>query len=179
MNKHFRFSGSAFSKMEELGLSPSAVLRRAGLPQVYSKEPRVLLKTEELFALWRAIGELSDNPAIGLQLGTEAKTERFNPVGLAALSTENFGQAVKQMARCKQLTCPEEIVQHTDDKEWSIRFRWLLADEVEPPVLSNAHSPGCSRSLATAPARACRRCAWSSCNLGRMSEPLNVTLGAR
>src|SRR6202030_1586805 len=22
-----------------------------------------------------------------------------------------------------------------DDEEWSIRFRWLLADEVEPPVL--------------------------------------------
>jgi Arabinose-binding domain of AraC transcription regulator, N-term len=135
MNKHFRFSGSAFSKMEELGLSPSAVLRRAGLPQVYSKEPRVLLKTEELFALWRAIGEVSDNPAIGLQLGTETKTERFHPIGLVALSSENFGAALNQMARYKQLTCPEEIVQHTDDKEWSIRFRWLLAHEVEPPVL--------------------------------------------
>jgi AraC-like DNA-binding protein len=135
MNKHFRFSGSNFSKMEELGLSPSAVLRRAGLPQVYSKEPRVLLKTEELFALWRAIGEVSDNPAIGLQLGTETKTERFHPIGLVALSSENFGAAINQMARYKQLTCPEEIHQQVDDEEWSIRFRWLLADEDEPPVL--------------------------------------------
>jgi AraC-like DNA-binding protein len=135
MNKHFRFSGSSFAKMEELGLSPSAVLRRAGLPQTCVHEARVLLKTEELFALWRAIGEVSDNPAIGLLLGTETKTERFHPVSLAALSTENFGQAVKQMARFKQLTCPEEILQQTDDREWSIQFRWLLADEVEPPVL--------------------------------------------
>jgi len=56
-------------------------------------------------------------------------------VSLAALSTENFGTAVKQMARYKQLTCPEEIAQQMDEEEWSIRFRWLLADEVEPAVL--------------------------------------------
>jgi AraC-like DNA-binding protein len=135
MNKHFRFSGSNFSKLEELGVRASAVLRRAGLSQGYANQPRVLLKTEELFALWRAIGEVSTNPAIGLLLGTETRIERFHPVGLAALSTENFGSAVDQMARYKQLTCPEEILQEKDDEEWSVRFHWLLADEVEPPVL--------------------------------------------
>jgi hypothetical protein len=135
MNKHFRVSGSTFVKLEELGVRASAVLRRAGLPQGFIDQPRVLLKTEELFALWRAIGEVSANPAIGLLLGTETKTERFHPIGLAALSTENFGSAIDQMARYKQLTCPEEILQEKDDKEWSIEFRWLLANEVEPPVL--------------------------------------------
>ena len=135
MNKHFRFSGSNFSKLEELGVLASAVLRRAGLPQGYLNQPRVLLNTEELFALWRAVGEVSTNPSIGLLLGTETKTERFHPVGLAALSTENFGLAIDQMARYKQLTCPEEILQEKDNEEWSIQFRWLLADEVEPPVL--------------------------------------------
>ena len=135
MNKHFRVSGSTFRRLEELGVSAATVLRRAGLPQGYSKEPRVLLKTEELFALWRAIGEVSANPAIGLQLGSETRTERFHPIGLAALSSENFGAAMDQMAHYKQLTCPEEILQEKDDEEWSIQFRWLLADEVEPPVL--------------------------------------------
>jgi AraC-like DNA-binding protein len=135
MNKHFRFSGSTFGRLEELGVRASAVLRSAGLPQSFADKPRVLLKTEELFALWRAIGEVSTNPAIGLQLGTENRTERFHPVGLAALSSENFGAAIDQMARYKQLTCPEEIVQEKDDEEWSIQFRWLLADEIEPPVL--------------------------------------------
>jgi len=136
MNKHFRVSGSTFVKLEELGVRASAVLRRAGLPQGFIDQPRVLLKTEELFALWRAIGEVSANPAIGLLLGTETKTERFHPIGLAALSTENFGSAIDQMARYKQLTCPEEILQERDDEEWSIQFRWLLADEIEPPVLN-------------------------------------------
>jgi AraC-like DNA-binding protein len=136
MNKHFRVSGSTFVKLEEVGVRASAVLRRAGLPQGFIDQPRVLLNTEELFALWRAIGEVSANPAIGLLLGTETKTERFHPIGLAALSTENFGSAIDQMARYKQLTCPEEILQERDDEEWSIQFRWLLADEIEPPVLN-------------------------------------------
>ena len=135
MNKHFRFSGSTFLKLEELGVRASAVLRRAGLPQGLIDQPRVLLTTEELFALWRAVGEVSTNTAIGLQLGTETKIERFTPNGLAALSCENFGADIDQMARYKQLTCPEEILQEKDDEEWSIQFRWLLADEVEPPVL--------------------------------------------
>jgi AraC-like DNA-binding protein len=136
MNKHFRVSGSTFQKLEELGVSAATVLRRAGLPQGYSKEPRVLLKTEELFALWRAIGEVSTNPAIGLLLGTENRIERFHPIGVAALSSENFGSAIDQMARYKQLTCPEEVLQEKDNEEWSIQFRWLLADETEPPVLN-------------------------------------------
>ena len=135
MNKHFRFSGSNFTKLEELGVRASEVLRRAGLPQAFADQPRVLLNTEELFALWRAVGEVSSNPMIGLQLGTENRTERFHPIGLADLSSENFGAAIDRMARYKQLTCPEEILQEKDDEEWSIQFRWLLADEVEPPVL--------------------------------------------
>ena len=68
MTKHFRVSGSVFSKLEDLGVPAAAVLRRAGLSPAYVDQPRVLLSTEELFALWRAIGEVSANPAIGLLL---------------------------------------------------------------------------------------------------------------
>ena len=107
MLKHLRFSGSNFTKMEELGLSTSTILRRAGLSQALREQPQSLLKTDEYFALWRAIGEVSTNPVIGLLLGTENRTERFHPIGLAALSCENFGDGIDRMARYKQLTCPE------------------------------------------------------------------------
>ena len=59
MNKHFRVSGRSFQKLEELGVRVSAVLRRAGLPAALFDQPRVLVTTEELFAFWRAIGEVS------------------------------------------------------------------------------------------------------------------------
>jgi len=135
MNKHFRVSGSIFTKLEELGVPASAVLLRAGLPQGFRDQPCALLNTKELFALWRSVSEVSTNPTIGLLLGTESRTERFHPIGLAALSSENFGSAIDQMSRYKQLTCPEQILQEKNDEEWSIQFRWLLAEESEPRVL--------------------------------------------
>lgn len=136
MNKYFRLSGSIFERLEEHGVSPATVLRRAGLSPAYAHELRVLLKTEELFALWRAIGEVSTNRAIGLLLGTETKTERFSLTGLAALASENLGKAVDQIARYKQLTCPEAVLQQNDGPEWSVQFHWLLANEIEPHVLT-------------------------------------------
>ncbi len=110
MVKHFRVPGGLRTKLEEAGVRVSAVLRRAGLPQDLFDQIRILVTTEELFALWRAIGEVSDDPAIGVKLAMETKTERFHPMGIAALSTENFGAAVEHMARYKKLSCPEEIL---------------------------------------------------------------------
>jgi AraC-like DNA-binding protein len=135
MAKHFRVTGSLRTRLEEAGVQVAAVLRRAGLPQDLFNQIRILVTTEELFALWSAIGEVSHDPAIGLKLGTETQTERFHPMGIAALSTENFGAAVQQMSRYKKLVAPEEILQERDGEEWSIRFRWTLAVDVEPLVL--------------------------------------------
>jgi len=136
MNTHFRVAGRLAHKLEELGVRLPAVLHRAGLPQNLFEQTRVLVKTEELFALWHAIGEVSADPAIGLKLGTETKTERFHPSGIAALSTPNFGAAINHIGRYKQLTVPEEVLQETDKEEWSIQFRWLLAVDSEPTVLT-------------------------------------------
>ena len=137
MNKHFRVAGRLALKLEEVGVPVAAVLRTAGLPGDLFAQTRVLVTTEQLFAFWHAIGAVSDDPAIGLKLATETRMERFHPSAIAALSTENFGAAIQQMARYKQLTCPEEILQDTTGEGWwRIRFRWLLAVEEEPQVLT-------------------------------------------
>jgi AraC-like DNA-binding protein len=135
MTKHFRVSSRLPAKLEDESVSISAVLRRAGLSQDLFSQTRVLLTTEELFALWRAIGDLSSDPAVGLRLGAETKPEHFDPIGLAALSTGTFGDAMRQIARHKPLSCPEEILSEIDGSEWKIRFRWLLANDPEPDIL--------------------------------------------
>ena len=133
--KHFRVTGKLKTRLEEAGVSVSTVLRRAALPRDLFEQSRILVTTEQLFALWRAIAEVSNDPAIGLKLGTETRTERFHPMGIAALSTENFGAAIRHMARYKRLSAPEEILHDLVDKEWFIQFRWTLGMDVEPPVL--------------------------------------------
>ncbi len=135
MVKHFRVPGTLRDRLQELGVSVPAVLRRAGLPQDLFHQTRILVSTVEFFALWAAIGEVSKDPALGLKLGTEDRIERFHPMGIAALSTESFGAAVAHIARYKKLCAPEEILEERDDKEWSIRFHWTLAIDTEPAVL--------------------------------------------
>jgi len=121
--------------LEELGVSPVAVLRQAGLPMALFNQEKIFVTTEELFALWRAIAELSCDPAIGLKIGSEERIERYSPIAIAALYTRSFRDALQRMARYKQLTCPEEIRIVEQNGECSLQFKWVLAREQEPEVL--------------------------------------------
>ena len=137
MLKHFRVPGRLAVKLEELGISVPTVLRKAGLPRDLFEQTRVLVSTGELFALWRAIDQVSSDPLIGVKLGIETKTERFHPMAIAALSTENLVAASQHLARYKKLTAPEEILVELDDEEFTVGFRWLLAVDEEPWTLTD------------------------------------------
>src|ERR1700687_3257599 len=134
MSNRFRVSSTLPRKLKELGLSPDTVLRRAGLPIGLFKQDRILVSTAQFFALHRGIAEASNDPAIGLRLGTEERVERYDPVKLAALSARSFRDAVERLSRYKQLTCPEGIRLIERGNECAIQFVWLLAHEQEPPL---------------------------------------------
>jgi AraC-like DNA-binding protein len=121
--------------LEDLGLSPEVVLGHAGLPLTLFDQERVLVTTEELFALYRGIAQASHDPALGLKIGSEDRLERYDPIAIAALYARSFGDALQRMARYKQLTCPEEIHITERGGECRVQFEWLLAEEEEPALL--------------------------------------------
>jgi AraC-like DNA-binding protein len=135
VSNRFRISNTVIRRFEDLGLSIQAVLRRAGLPLSLFEQDRVLLTTEELFALYRSLEAESGDPAFGLKVGTENRVERYDPTAIAALYARSFRDALQRMARYKQLTCPEEIRVTERGSECSVQFDWLLAEEEEPPTL--------------------------------------------
>src|ERR1700748_1572778 len=137
MLKRFRVPGRLALKLKEHGVSVATVLRKAGLPRDLFEQTRVLVSTEELFALWNAVEVVSSDPLIGVKLGVETKTERFHPMAIAALSTENLVEASKHIARYKKLNAPEEILVELDEEEFTVGFRWLLAVEDEPSSLTD------------------------------------------
>ena len=137
MLKRFRVPGRLALKLKEHGVSVAAVLRKAGLPRDLFEQTRVLVSTEELFAIWHAIEVVSSDPLIGVKLGVETKTERFHPMAIAALSTQNLVTATEHLARYKKLTAPEEILNKLSKEEFSVAFRWLLAVDAEPQVLTD------------------------------------------
>lgn len=73
------------------------------------KMDKILLNTEEFFAMHLGIAESSKDPRFGLKLGTEERLERYDPIKIAAISAQSFRDAIERLSRYKQLTCPEEF----------------------------------------------------------------------
>lgn len=135
MTNEFRVATTLPRKLQELGVSPGDVLRHAGLPSALFDQEKIRVSTEGLFALYRGIGQASPDPAIGLRLGTEPRIERYDPIAIAAVSARSLRDALGRLARYKQLVCPEELSVVERGDECRAQFRWLLAQETEPPVL--------------------------------------------
>lgn len=137
MSDRFRISSQLAGRLADEGVSLDAVLARAELPPGFFQQERIWARTDELFALWQAIGEVSADPGIGLRLGTEARVERHDPTAIAALCSRSFRDALQRMARYKELTCPEKIRIRPGGGECRVEFDWLLARGAEPLVLTD------------------------------------------
>jgi len=135
MSNQFKVSNLLPQRLQEHQISVSAVLQRAGLPATFFQQEKIYATTAELFAMWRTIGELSNDPGIGLAFGAEPRFERYHPAAVAAVCSRSFRDALQRMAQYKRLTCPEEIRVHNPHAEVSVEFFYLEAEESEPDVL--------------------------------------------
>ena len=137
MSGRFRVARAHLARLEELGIRAEDVVREAGLPSAWLREERLLLDTDQLFAFWRAVGEVSGDPLLGLRLGGEDVIDRYDPVGLAVLSSSCFRDAIERAGRYKQLMCPEEIRLVGRGREYRLQFRFPLKRELVPTVLQD------------------------------------------
>ena len=109
MSDRLRISSGWGKRFEDQSIAVPILLRRAGLPPGLFRQEKVYVTTKELFSLWRNVGEMSSDPAIGLKLGAETRLERSHPAGIAVMCSHNFADALERLGRYKKLTCPEEI----------------------------------------------------------------------
>ena len=157
-----KITGTLGRKLEQLGVSPAAVLRHAGLPLMLFNQSKIWVTTDEMFALYGAIRQVSGDPGIGLKIGSEERPEHFSPIAIAALYTRSFRDALKRIARYKRLSGPQDIRIIDRGKECAVEFGWLLAESTEPPTLVDM----CFAWLVTI--------AWRG--IGRRINPLRVEL---
>jgi AraC-like DNA-binding protein len=134
MRNRFRIASTLARRLEELRISPVAVLRRARLPMTLLDQSRIWVTTEEMSALYDAIQEISGDPGIGLKLGSEERPEYYSPIAIAALYSRSFRDALNRIARYKRLTSPQEIRIVERGKECAVEFVWLLAEKEEAPI---------------------------------------------
>lgn len=135
MSDRFKVSKLLAGRLRERQISVAAVLRHAALPAHFLEPEKIYASTSELFALWKAIGEVSGDPEIGLKLGSEPRFERYDASEIIAVCSRSYRDALERIALCKQLTCPEEIRVQSKGDETTVEFVFLRADKSVPDVL--------------------------------------------
>jgi AraC-like DNA-binding protein len=121
----------------EFNIPLPALLRRAGLPAIFFQQEKIYATTAQVFALWRAVREMTPDPAIGLKMGEEPRFGLYHPATVAALCSQSFRDALQRIARFKQLTCPQEIRVLTARDEASVEFIYPQAQEPQPDILAD------------------------------------------
>src|SRR6201984_2706702 len=124
--------------LRALGVDPTELLRRAGLPSSLFSGESIQVSTEQLFALWQAMGELSDDPAIGLKLAEQVPVAQHHPASIAAHHARDFRDGLQRLARYKLLCGSEEMRLSEKGNEGVLEFSWLLSREKVPLFLLDA-----------------------------------------
>jgi AraC-like DNA-binding protein len=97
-----------------------------------------LVTTAQFFALWRAVSELSADPAAGLKIATQIDVGDRPPSTIAAYHARDYRDALTRLARFKQLCSPEELQIRISKDECLIEPVWQHAREETPPLLTDA-----------------------------------------
>ena len=134
----FKISNAFQAGLKAAGIDPAVVLRKSGLPLTLWSSGQGMVTTGQFFALWRALGELSDDPAIGLKLPSLVPVDQHHPASIAAHHARTFRDALQRFARYKILCCLEEVRLLEAKGECSLEFNWFLSQEAAPPLLLDA-----------------------------------------
>src|SRR6202161_396202 len=134
----FKAANAFWIGLAKIGLTPAAVLSQARLPLTVYDGKKNLVTTAQFFALWRAVGELSADPAAGLKIATQIDVGNRPPSTMAAYFARDYRDALTRLARFKQLCSPEELQIKVSKDECVIEPVWLHAQEETPPLLTDA-----------------------------------------
>lgn len=114
--------------LKDLGLTPSHVLRKAGLPEDLFFHGGGGLTTDEYFRFWRALEAEASDVMFPLRIVETVSAESFAPPLFAALCSANLMQAVRRLAKYKQLVAPMSLeVVVGKAGELTVSPRWLSA----------------------------------------------------
>lgn len=118
-----------------LGLSVPLVLRQARLPATLHLSTPGLVTTAQMFAVWKAVEQLVDDPGFGFKIVEASDKAGHQPAFLAACYAATFRDAVARVARFKGLGACELFRFEEHNGEFSIFKDWPHATEPEPALL--------------------------------------------
>jgi AraC-like DNA-binding protein len=122
--------------LRQSGVSVQDILRKAKLPLTIFTESQ-FVNTAEYFAIWEAYTALVDDPASAItKQMNDLEISQLPPSVLAPYHARDFRDALKRLARYKQLCVPERFHITEKDGLGTIELEWLYSEQPEPAMLA-------------------------------------------
>jgi len=127
--------------MQDLGLRPADVLRRAQLPSDLFARTDANLDSQQYFSLWTALEteaqQLSNGAGtpVPLRVAQALSADWFDPVLFSALCSADLNGALGRVAKYKRLICPMALQVDITSRRTTLTLQWLDPIAIAPPVL--------------------------------------------
>jgi AraC-like DNA-binding protein len=132
MNK-FKLHEGFPAMLKSVSIDPAFLFRKSGLPPNLCSSGDRMISSEQYFRLWHTLGEVSDDPAIGLRMNV--LNPPHHPADIAAQRARTFGDALGYLARSAMLNSSEPVRIVKTKNECSIEFTGALLNEAAPAPL--------------------------------------------
>jgi Arabinose-binding domain of AraC transcription regulator, N-term len=119
MNK-FRLHEGFPAMLKSVSIDPASLFCKSGLPPNLCSSGDRMISSEQHFRLWHTLGEVSDDPAIGLRMN--ALNPPHHPADIAAQHARTFGDALGYLAHSAMLNSSEPVRIVKTKNECSIEF---------------------------------------------------------
>lgn len=135
MANRYALEPGARAMLTDIGLSPTAVLRRAGLrPDLLANGP-VWLAQDEFFSLWRAIETEVDHPHLPILLVEAMSPDVFAPALFAAVVSPDLNTAARRVAQYKRLIGPLQMDIDIGVHETTLSFEWPVGAQLPESIV--------------------------------------------
>lgn len=125
---HIKKSRLFWVELRKLRIDPVPVLRKAGLPLILCTDEQSALTVPQFISIWRALGELSQDPALGLKFGSQLPAAALPPSAMAAQYARDYRDALTRIARFLQMQNKHSELSIREFKnEVSVEWRWSPA----------------------------------------------------
>ena len=133
-NTRIRIPDGLWTGLKQLGINAHDVVRKAKMPLTVITESVVTV--EQYYSLWQAYSDIIGDMEAGmLQLPTVFETAQYPPSVLAAYHARDYRDALKRMARYKEMCPPEKLRMVEQDTNCVIELEWLDTEQSGPALL--------------------------------------------
>ena len=121
--------------LKDLGIRPSDVLQRAGLPDDLLTQESVLLPQAQYFDFWRGLEEVAADPTLPIRICRSISAEAFHTPIFAAVCSPNLNTAVRRISHFKKLLGPMALHVDMTDAATTLELEWLDKTHAPPICL--------------------------------------------